>query len=407
MNQGRMLAIGDMQTLRSRLEPESELLLEVDGSGPNLIDTLRSLPFVRAANQQNGVFSVRVPAESDFRANLARAVADEGAVVVDMKRKDLSLEQAFTRITTDNVSLLVAEQPEPVQGAVDTPAKAPDFPARQSIPGLRDGGRGQIIRTLFDQSLAALLSSPAPYFVLALTLFVGALSTRSYLGFVARNDLIVLPRPWYLPFLAGALLMILWLALSTTIAVVQERATGTLQLLFVGPVDEISYFSSLFLSRLLTFALWNILFVLVLVTYSRWSGLTYGWGLLSAVLYAMLPFSILTAMGLLVAALVRSVRGAAVVFLALAGGLGGLLAARNLLTGLSLGERSFALSYVRDALTVGTRYLRWISPYEYLFQGIETISVRAGLLLVLLGMLYALLLFLGAVLVLRKRNVLP
>ena len=407
MNQGRMLAIGDMQTLRSHLEPENELLLEVDGSGPRLIDTLRKLPYVRAASQQNGLFSVRVSAESDFRANLARAVADEGAVVVEMKRKDLSLEQAFTRITTGNVTLLAAEQPGPVQESVDRHSVAPDASAKRFVPILRDEGRGRVVRTLFDESLAALLNSPAPYFALAVTMLVGAVSTRSYLGFVARNDLIVLPRPWYLPFLAGALLMIFWLAFSTTMTVVHERASGSLQLLFVGPVDEIAYFGSLFLSRLVTFVLWNVLFALALLAFGSWSGLTYGWDLLSAMLYAMLPFSILTALGLLVAALVRSVRGAAVVFLALAGGLAGLLATRNLLTGLSLGERSFALSYVRDALTLATQSLRWISPYEYLLQGIEAISLPAGLLLILAGALYALLLFVGAVLLLRKRTVLP
>lgn len=407
MNEGRMLAIGDMAALRRSLEPESELMLEIDGTGPHLLDTLRALPFVRSASEQKGMFHVHVPATGDYRADLARAVAAQGAVVVGMKQSHFSLEQAFTQITTGNVSLLAQEPSTPPVASKENAGPLPaEGPAVDSAPASQEK-RMPIIYTLTTQLLRNLLASPTPYFVLAFAMLAGGLLTRSYLSFAASNDLIVLPRPWYLPFIAGSFIISFWMGFSSTTTVVQERLTGTLQLLFIGPVDEIGYFSALYLSRLATFVLWNVIFIFVFLIYGYWSGFRYGWDLLLAALYSLLPFSILTAMGFLIGALIRSLRGAAVVFLALAGGLAALLGVRDLLTGLSLGERSFALSYVRDALAFATNLLRWLSPYEYLLQGVDAVHLLTGLLLVLAGLLYALLLMAAAVLALRRGNVLP
>jgi hypothetical protein len=110
---------------------------------------------------------------------------------------------------------------------------------------------------------------------------------------------------------------------------------------------------------------------------------------------------------LLVAAIVRAVRGAAVVFLGLAGGLAALHATRDLLVSISLGERSFALSYARDALAFISNFLRWLSPFEYLLLGIDAISAGEGLLLWLMAFAYTFILFLCAIFFLRRESVLP
>jgi len=77
INQGRLLAWGNIRSLQDRLEQESELLLEVEGDGPNLLEAVRKLDFVHDAQRSDDLISVRVLAGEDHRADLARAVAAE------------------------------------------------------------------------------------------------------------------------------------------------------------------------------------------------------------------------------------------------------------------------------------------------------------------------------------------
>ena len=406
INQGRLLAWGNIQSLQSRLEQESELLLEVEGDGPNLLEAVRKLDFVHDAQRSDDdLISIRVPAGEDHRAALARAVAATGALVLNIQTKDVSLEQAFAIITSENVNLLAAsgrepeagpDQPEPDRARVDHPP----------TPARREKGN-RVLGALLVQAIRALLLTPAPYIMLALTMFVAATVANSYLSYVSRNDLIVLPRPWFLPVLAGSLLMTFYLALSSTLTLAQERRSGTLQVLFFGPVDERTYILSLFLSRLLLFLAWLATFVIVIVGYGFWSGLTYNWHYLAAAGFVILPAIIMVSLGLLIAAAIRSVRGAVFTFLGVTVGLAALQGLRGLLDQMAAGQRFFSLAYVRQTITIFTVIVRWLSPFEYLNRGLAAVSMQSRLLLVGVAVVYTAVLLQLAIVMLRRRTVVP
>jgi hypothetical protein len=177
---------------------------------------------------------------------------------------------------------------------------------------------------------------------------------------------------------------------------------------FFGPVDEFSYVLGLFLSRATVFVAWLLLFLLVLIGYGLWSGVTYAWqNVLAAAAYAILPMCVLVALGPLIAAALRSMRGAVVGFLGAVIGLEAIQWAHGLLGQLAVGQRSFILAFAQDLLASLARAARWVSPFQYLARSLSAASFQEIVLLAGAALLYSILLFGVCVWMLRRRTVLP
>ena len=106
MHRGRLVAEDSLANLRRRLHPQLDLEVELEQAHPQLAQQLAQLPFVDEALSQGNKLLLKVDGNSDHRRQISQAITSAGALILEMRSREMSLEEAFVTITEQNVSLL-------------------------------------------------------------------------------------------------------------------------------------------------------------------------------------------------------------------------------------------------------------------------------------------------------------
>jgi ABC-2 type transport system ATP-binding protein len=115
INKGRLLAEDSMDNLRKRLTDVVELEIELTEAKKEIIDTLSSFDFVKGLKREGNILTIKVKADKDYRAQISQAISQQGGVVLGIKKKEMSLEEAFITITEKNIPLLTEKEKEPAE----------------------------------------------------------------------------------------------------------------------------------------------------------------------------------------------------------------------------------------------------------------------------------------------------
>jgi ABC-2 type transport system ATP-binding protein len=106
MHQGRLIAEDSLDSLRRKLNQQVNLELELQEIRPGLVEHLSGLAFVREVSGNGNRVNLKLDMTTDFRPQVFAAVSGYGGVIVDMRTREMSLEEAFITITDHNVSWL-------------------------------------------------------------------------------------------------------------------------------------------------------------------------------------------------------------------------------------------------------------------------------------------------------------
>ena len=112
INKGRLLAEDTMDNLRKRLTDLVELEIELTEAKKKIIDTLAAFDFIKGLKREENLLTIKVKADKDYRAQISEAISQQGGVVLGIKKKEMSLEEAFITITEKNISLLTEKEKE-------------------------------------------------------------------------------------------------------------------------------------------------------------------------------------------------------------------------------------------------------------------------------------------------------
>lgn len=115
MNKGRLLAEDSMDNLRKRLTDATELEIELTEAKKEIIDTLSGFDFIKGLKREKNLLTIKVKTDKDYRAQISEAISQQGGVVLGIKKKEMSLEEAFITITEKNISLLTEKEKEPTE----------------------------------------------------------------------------------------------------------------------------------------------------------------------------------------------------------------------------------------------------------------------------------------------------
>jgi len=106
INEGKLLAEDTMENLRRQLSKTVELEVELSQAKEEIVKALSSFDFIQAIKQQENFLTLRVKSDQDYRAQISETISRQGGVVLGIKVKEMSLEEAFITITQKNISLL-------------------------------------------------------------------------------------------------------------------------------------------------------------------------------------------------------------------------------------------------------------------------------------------------------------
>jgi len=112
INKGRLLAEDTMDNLKARLSDFVELEVEVSEIKKEIIDVLSSLKSVKELSTKGNQLILRVASDKDYRAQISQAISKQKGIVLGIKRREMSLEEAFITITQKNISLLATSGKE-------------------------------------------------------------------------------------------------------------------------------------------------------------------------------------------------------------------------------------------------------------------------------------------------------
>jgi ABC-2 type transport system ATP-binding protein len=104
INKGQIVTSDTPANLTSRLQKSSRIALQVKGHLPELTDALRNMPGVQAISlvaENGGRLVIETDRSSDLRADIARMVMQRGMDLLELKLMDLSLEEIFMQLVTE------------------------------------------------------------------------------------------------------------------------------------------------------------------------------------------------------------------------------------------------------------------------------------------------------------------
>jgi ABC-type multidrug transport system ATPase subunit len=101
-----LLAEDTMDNLVAKITDDREITVELESVPEDTADSFRRLPFVRSVRIDGVTIVLNVEKSGDHRKSISELLIQRGLVPLRIQEKNVSLEDAFTTITRDNVKLL-------------------------------------------------------------------------------------------------------------------------------------------------------------------------------------------------------------------------------------------------------------------------------------------------------------
>lgn len=111
MHKGRLVAEDTVTGLKTKLQPNARVEVELEDVPRGLDASLLSLPPVERVESRGRHLTLHLSSgEPTARADVSRAITGQGGVILQMVSADLTLEEAFVAITEQSMTNLVEER---------------------------------------------------------------------------------------------------------------------------------------------------------------------------------------------------------------------------------------------------------------------------------------------------------
>ena len=227
--------------------------------------------------------------------------------------------------------------------------------------------RWHIIHTIATQQSRDTLFGWGIYITAAVSVGIAALLIFNSTRFVGESSLNIVAQPFMLPLQAALTLVILFVAIEATLSIARPREQGSLQVLFFAPIDEPIFIGGNFLAGLLSYILFVLLTLPILLLLAWSTNFVIPTQLLWATIPTLFVVGVTIAFGLFVSAAAPSARTAVLILVAGILILLGLQSAYAALLNIPPTSRFYdALLFIRTILANLQTILSWFSPFRML-----------------------------------------
>ena len=208
------------------------------------------------------------------------------------------------------------------------------------------------------------------YVTMSLAFLIAAVMIHNDLRFAERNSVFISRAPLAFPILITVIVTSIYLAMSTAVQVSREREQGTLETLFFGPVDELSFTLGYFFAQLrVYFGL--VLVIVVWANLVTWLlNLQFSWSIAIFSFSSLAAAAVVIAFGLLVAMWGKRTRRTLIFFILVVALILTLQVADIVVSGIALATSPTAndpILVIRNALSfINLNVVNWISPFSQL-----------------------------------------
>lgn len=269
------------------------------------------------------------------------------------------------------------------------------------------GHRWHVTYLIHQRDRRAMIFGRGMYIVLSLSLLVAVFLLRNNLTFINENGLLVVSGAFNTPLFVVIILSSIYLALSSVTTIAREREHGTMEALFYGPIDSISYVLGKYLAQISTYVVMIVIYALSFMLYAGLTNFTFSFRLSWIILLSVLIASNFIAVGIFLSTLSSKVRTALLFFLSVVLVFLVIEVAHDFLSVIPPQTEYYnPLSFLQSVLAFLNQIVNWLSPLAYLNEGMEAVrrsSTTAYLLTFSISIIYTLV-FLGLSVVTLERK---
>ena len=230
----------------------------------------------------------------------------------------------------------------------------------------------QTALTIHRRDFRITIFGPVLYIVTTISIAIGIVIIRNYLNYIESNGLYPMPDLFSFPFRWIIILTSVYLAFSVVIAIARERESGAMELLFYGPVDNVSYVLGKYSAQLTVYCLLIILYLICFFILSNIAGVQIPGSFYMMMLLSLVTGAYLISVGVFVSTMSRNVRSATLVFLTLIASTLLIQASQAWLSNIAPESDYYnPVLLLQQLLGWIQVVLTWLSPFSYLNYGVS------------------------------------
>lgn len=182
--------------------------------------------------------------------------------------------------------------------------------------------------------------------------------------------------PITVPFFYSVGLAAAYLGLCSALSVSRDRDQGTLEVLFYGPVDAISYLMSKFVHQLLAFGVVLLFAIVNFYLVSQVTNLGFTSDFIGYLILSIFLTACMVSFGIFLSVSTRRTMASIIVFLALVLFFLGFSIAHAIIMSLPGQQMTPLLIYVRVIIDNMNYVMQWISPLSYFSRGMTAVFMK-------------------------------
>ena len=267
----------------------------------------------------------------------------------------------------------------------------------------------QTALTIHRRDFRITIFGPVLYIVTTISIAIGIVIIRNYLNYIESNGLYPMPDLFSFPFRWIIILTSVYLAFSVVIAIARERESGAMELLFYGPVDNVSYVLGKYSAQLTVYCLLIILYLICFFILSNIAGVQIPGSFYMMMLLSLVTGAYLISVGVFVSTMSRNVRSATLVFLTLIASTLLIQASQAWLSNIAPESDYYnPVLLLQQLLGWIQVVLTWLSPFSYLNYGVSEMlrgNMSAFLRAIGLSFVFCITFVFGSIIGLKIRGV--
>jgi ABC-type transport system involved in multi-copper enzyme maturation permease subunit len=231
--------------------------------------------------------------------------------------------------------------------------------------------RWWVAAAIARRDAASMLCGIGVYVTLALAVVAAAWLLLIDVRALAAGGLLVMADPFGSPLAVAMLVLALFLSVSAAVSVARDRASGTLEVLFYGPVDELAYVLGKIGGLLITWLAALPLLLASLILLALITGFALTPSVLVSLPLSVIPAAELVGFSVLLSLGMDRVRNAVLLLVGVIALMFGATLAHRMVLLVPVSDPSSPVLALRDALGALDAGIRWVSPFAYLERVVE------------------------------------
>jgi ABC-type transport system involved in multi-copper enzyme maturation permease subunit len=231
------------------------------------------------------------------------------------------------------------------------------------------------VKMLVRREVFSTITSWGPYVTISLSFLASSFLLVNYLGGIKENNIHISEDPLNFPLFISLVVVSFYLAIVSIISISREKDQGTLEVLFYGPVNCLSYLVAKFVGDLCVYVVLATLLVLYYALVSAVTNLALSWNLMEGLFLSLFAVSCIISFSLFISALTSRMRSSIIWLVAILVIFLGAYVSNSMLLRLDGEALSSSMFYLRNMVGAISKGVEWISPFTPLNKGMQAIAM--------------------------------